>query len=217
MTAYPNSAARQAAAIRAHARRGVWRRLLSAVGVTAHTRAADAEAARWGLGGQWEQVTARMLAPLEAEGWRILHDRRLPSGANLDHVLITPDGTEIVVLDTKRWDISRPTVLRRGRVCCGTEDRHDQVVKVAGYADTVARRLRVPEESVTPLLVVHGSPVAGGHLDVMLLGRSSPVYVLDPEWLMSTLTASGRKAPADPQRAGALARRVDQVLPRYPK
>lgn len=218
MTVYQNSAARQAAAIRAHARRGVWRRVTAWAGVNPQARRADAQAALWAHGAKGEAATVRLLRPLEGMGWGIRHDLALPrSGANLDHVLIAPHGRLVVVLDTKTWHRGRTTRLVRGRVQCGDEDRHKRVADVGGYAQRVQLALAMPGVTVLPLLVVHGSPVAGGHLDVKVEGFEEPVYVLGTDWLMPTLTASGRKAPADPQRAAALVRRVDEILPRYAK
>lgn len=217
MTAYPNSAARQAAAIRGHARRGVWRRVTAWAGVNPAATRADAEAALWDQGAKGEEATKALLEPFKALGWGIRHDLALPrSGANLDHVLVAPYGRLVVVLDTKAWFLGRTTLVR-GRVHCGPEDRHKQVVDVGGYARRVQEALKVPGVTVLPLLVVHGRSVDGGHLDVRVPGFEDPVYVLDPEWLVSTLAACGRKAPADPQRVEALVRRVDQVLPRYAK
>jgi hypothetical protein len=214
--AYPNSAAAQAAAIRQHARRGVWRRLTAAVGLNPSAVRADAQAALWARGAAGEQATAARLAPLTAQGWHLRHDLALPrSRANLDHLLISPCGTGAVVLDTKAWHRGRPTHLVGGRVHCGAEDRHGQVEKVAGYAARVREALGMPGVEVLPLLVVHGSPVAGGHLDVRVEGWPLPVYVLAPDWLSSTLGHVGRRAVADPRAAAVLARRVDSVLLPY--
>jgi hypothetical protein len=155
-----------------------------------------------------------MLAPLEGVGWRVLHDRSLPgSRANLDHVLVSPCGTALVVLDTKRWHAQRPTRLVRGRVHCGTDDRHGQVDAVARYAARVAQAVGLPAESVWPLLVVHGSLVAGGRLEARAPAWEGPVWVLSPDWLVPTLA----RAPAgrDPGRAAALAAHVAQTLPPY--
>lgn len=175
-----NSAAAQAAALRAGARKGLWRRLLVFCGVRTKAMVrADAAAARWAHGAAGEAVTARLLAPLTAEGWHVLHDRALPkSRANLDTVLVTPCGTGLVVLDTKAWHRGRPTALIRGRVCCGSEDRHRQVEAVASYACRVAGVVGVPVAHVAPLLVVHNSPISGGHLQAQVEGWPGPVYVL---------------------------------------
>jgi hypothetical protein len=119
----------------------------------------------------------------------------------------------VVVLDTKTWHRGRPTALIRGRVCCGLEDRHAQIEKVAGYASRVQAALAMPGVVVWPLLVVHGSPIQGGRLEAQAPGWTGPVHVLGPEWLVPTL--AGAPQGRDPRAAAALVRRVDQVLPPY--
>jgi hypothetical protein len=189
--------------------------VLAWLGLSRPARRADALAARTALGAEWEQHTARMLRPLEAAGWHVLHDRRLPGRgrANLDHVLVSPCGTAVVILDTKRWHAGRPTTLIRSRVCCGVEDRHGQVEAVARYAARAAQALAVPGVVVWPLLVVHGSPIAGGRLEARAPGWDGPVWVLRPDLLVPTLAAA--PAGRDPQRAAQLAARVAAVLPPY--
>jgi hypothetical protein len=160
-----------------------------------------------------------MLAPLEGVGWHVLHDRALPGcKANLDHVLVSPCGTGLVVLDTKRWHAGRPTRLIGGRVHCGLEDRQEQVEKVARYAVRVAGLLGLPVESVVPMLVVHASQIVSpgfpaGRLEARAVAWRGVVHVLGPEWLVPTLVSSpdGR----DPGRAAVLAGRVARVLPPY--
>ncbi|MEU9014300.1 nuclease-related domain-containing protein [Streptomyces sp. NPDC048479] len=206
------SAAAWAEEARAAARRGLWRRVLTLLGVRAHTRRADAVAARRDHGAEGERATARLLAQLEAQGWHVRHDLALPrSRANLDHVLISPCGTTIVALDTKAWNRSWPTTLIRGRVHCGNQDRHEQVEKVAGYARRVADAVNIPRTAVRPLIVVHGSPVAGGYLEAST--PDGPVLVLSPPYLVPTL--AGAPGSRDPWRAGGLADRVDAVLLPY--
>jgi hypothetical protein len=104
VTVYDNSAARQAAAIRSRARRPGWRWLLARLGVTAHTRRADAQARAWGAGAKGEADTVGLLSVLEREGWRVLHDRAIPGArtANADHVLVSP-GARVFVVDSKLW------------------------------------------------------------------------------------------------------------------
>lgn len=209
------SAARQAAALRAGARRGLWRRLLAALGFPMPDSAREAVAARWDLGAAAEQETARMLHALRPQGWHILNDRALPgSRANLDHVLVSPCGTAVVVLDTKRWHARRQTVLVGGRVHCGVQDRHGQIEAVGSYARRVAAVLGLPESAVWPLLVVHGSPIAGGHLQAPL-ERGGVVYVLGTAYLVPTLASSPDPGRVDVVRAEGLARHVGRVLPPY--
>lgn len=212
------SAHEWAAQARAHARRGVWRRVLSWMGVTVHTRRADAVAARRSHGAAGEEATAQILAGLEAQGWHVRHDLMLRGRRfNLDHVLVSPCGTALVVVDTKAWDRGRTTSLVRGRVHCGIEgrqsrvDRHEEVQKLAGYARLVAQAVGLEPESVWPLLVVHGSPVAGCALEVPV--RGGTVFLLGPERVLPTLEAA--PAGRDPMAAAALAARVDQVLLPY--
>jgi hypothetical protein len=136
---------------------------------------------------------------------------------NLDHVLVSPCGTALVVVDTKNWHRGRTTSLVRGRVHCGIEgrhsrvDRHEQVQKLAGYARLVAQALALPASAVHSLLVVHGSPVQGGFLEVPV--RGGTVFVLGPDRVVPVLEASptGR----DVRRAAALALWVDRVLVPY--
>ena len=214
MTVFGNSAAREAAAIRARARRGVWRRVTAALGVSPAARRADARAALWDRGAEGEAATAALVAQLLAHGWQIRHDVRLPGRRfNIDHVLISPCGTAVVVLDTKVWHRGRPTVLVRGRVHCGAEDRHVQVEKVAGYAAAVQAALGLPGVVVWPLLVVHGSPITGGRLEARAEGWTGPLHVLGPDWLVPTLLSAPKVR--DPRRAAAVAARVDAVLRPY--
>ena len=215
MTAYRNSAAREAAAIRARARRGLWRRLTAALGISRAAQRADARAARWEYGAAAEADTARLLQALTPAGWHVLHDRRLPGcgRANLDHVLVSPCGTALVVLDTKRWHAQKPTRLVGGRVHCGGEDRHGQVEAVARYAARVGAAVGMPGVVVWPLLVVHGSPIPGGQLEAQADGWDGPVWVLSPDRLVPVL--AGAPGGRDRRGAAVLAGRVAAVLPPY--
>ncbi|MCX4606786.1 NERD domain-containing protein [Streptomyces anulatus] len=216
-----NSAAAQAADMRVQARRGVWQRLLAAVGVrTGRVRRADAVAARWEHGAAGEAETARLVAVLGSQGWVIRHDLRMPgSRANLDHLLISPCGTAVVVLDSKNWHRSRTTMLVGGRVHCGTEgrdpryDRQNEVDAVASYARRVSRALGMPGVVVWPLLVIHGSPIAGGRLEAAAPDWAGVVHVVGPARLVPTLAAAPKVH--DPVRAAAVAARVDRVLLPY--
>lgn len=56
----------------------------------------------WGIGAEGEERTARVLDPLRHEGFRVLHDRRMPHGrANIDHLVIGPTG--VFVVETKSY------------------------------------------------------------------------------------------------------------------
>jgi hypothetical protein len=66
------------------------------------------------LGSNGELAVARAVAPLTVSGWHVLHDRSLPRGGNLDHLLVGPGG--VLVLDAKNWSgtVSSQGVLRAG-------------------------------------------------------------------------------------------------------
>jgi hypothetical protein len=215
-----SSAAAHAARVRAEARRGLWRRIQAWLGVGKEIRRADARAARWALGAEAEEATARLLRPLEAQGWYVRHDLGMAGRReNYDTVMVAPDGT-VVVLDTKRWPRNAVTTLVGGRVCCRVEDRHGQVEvedrhgqveKVSRYANRIARAVGVPE--VVAVILVHGSPVAGGYLEARVPGLPRPVYVLTPDTALTVLSAAPQHR--DPARAAQVAAAVDRVLHPY--
>ena len=60
------------------------------------------EAVAWRRGAVGERRTARLLGPLERQGWAVLHDLAVPrSQANLDHLVIGPGG--VFVIDSKQY------------------------------------------------------------------------------------------------------------------
>jgi acyl-coenzyme A thioesterase PaaI-like protein len=192
----------------------VWRRILAWLGWSRAAARADAVAARHERGAWGEQETARLLAVLETQGWHVWHDLMLAGyRANIDHVLVSPCGTAVVVADSKVWHRGRTTQLVGGRVHCGVEDRHEQVDAVARYAQRVAVALGMPAGAVWPVLVVHGSPVPGGRLEARAAGWAGRVQMLSAGLLVSTLARSVRGR--DQRAAAALAGRVDRVLRPY--
>ncbi|WP_406257448.1 nuclease-related domain-containing protein [Streptomyces chartreusis] len=212
MTVFGNSAAREARAIRARARRGLWRRVTAWMGVNPEAARADAVAARWELGAQAERNTARLVRRLRWQGWRIRHDRRLTGRRfNLDHVLISPCGTAVVVADTKRWNAGRSTTVVGGRLCCGMEDRHGEAEKAARYAALVGQALGMPGVAVWPVLVIHASPVPGGHVQVATV--DGMVQVMAAGEVLRVL----RSAPQGWSwgRSRRVARRLDEVVRPY--
>ncbi|MER6092523.1 nuclease-related domain-containing protein [Streptomyces bluensis] len=212
MSVFGNSASREAAAIRRRARRGVRRRVTAWLGMNPEAARADARAALWELGGRYEKKTARIVRRLRWRGWRIRHDKRLAGRRfNLDHVLISPCGTAIVVADTKRWHAKRETHADGGRLCCGTEDRHDEAEKVARYALLVREALGLPDVAVWPLLAVHESRVRGGHFRVAT--AAGVVQVVAAEGLVGVLRGAPKAWSWG--RSRRVAARVDSVLRPY--
>ncbi|MGW7630497.1 nuclease-related domain-containing protein [Streptomyces griseoincarnatus] len=210
---YRNSAGREAARIRRAARRGVWGHVTAWAGLNPEAARADAVAARWELGAEAERETARRLRVLRLYGWRIRHDLRLAGRRfNLDHVLVSPCGTAVVVADTKRWPVGRTVTVDGGRLWLigkgVAEDRTTEAEKAARYACLVAAAVGV---QVWPLLIVHGSDVHGEHLEVDTV--SGRVQVVAVHQAVRVL----RAAPAgwSWSRARQTAGRVDEVLRPY--
>ncbi|MFD1277338.1 NERD domain-containing protein, partial [Streptomyces kaempferi] len=111
----------------------MWRRLLALVGFQVVDARMESLAQRAEKGAAAERATGAKLRILESRGWYVLHGRHVPGcRADLDHVLVPPNGRAVVVLDTKRWHAQQATYLKGGKVHCGGEDRHDQIEAVAG-------------------------------------------------------------------------------------
>ncbi|GHC36932.1 MULTISPECIES: nuclease-related domain-containing protein [Streptomyces rochei group] len=209
------STSREAARLHAQARRGWWRRILRWIGINATDRRLEAAAVRQEQGSIGEQKTALLLSRLPA-GWTVLHDLAVPGRRfNLDHVLIPPSGLGVIVLDSKKWRRTWTTTLVRGRVQCGEQDRHEQIVRFAGYVSGTAAALGVPAGMLMPVIVVHGSPVAGGRLDVPVPAWERTVHVLAADVLVDVLAGMpGGRGPVQPA-AVDLAARVRRTLPQY--
>ena len=209
MSAAGGSADQWGKDLSAHARRGLWRPLLSALGVTVHTRAADAKAANCAAGAKGEQLTAALLAPLESAGWTVLHDRAIPGAAraNADHIVITPAG-RVYVIDSKLWSAKKGHGLvhaQDGRLWHGHRYADKAIDSLLYEARLAERALGVP---VQPLVAVHNAPVQDGRFVV----RDVPV--LTAGLLVQALVMND--GPRDPG-AGSLARRAVVVLPPYPR
>ncbi|WP_333757980.1 nuclease-related domain-containing protein [Streptomyces sp. ISBFB 2968] len=209
------STADEGARLRAEASKGWWRTVLRWCGINANDRRLDAAAVRQEQGSLGEQQTAALLARLPA-GWTVFHDLAVPGRRfNLDHVAIPPSGAGVIVLDSKKWHAGWPTTLVRGRVHCGRQDRHQQIVKFAGYVSGTAAALGMPAGMLMPVIVVHGSPVAGGRLDVAVPEWERTVHVLAADQLVDVLAGMpGGRGPVQPA-AAALADRVRRTLPQY--
>lgn len=184
MNAAGGSAARWGEEQRAAVRRGVWRRLLAVLGLSAAARRADARAAACDAGAVGEQRTAALLQPLEAAGWLVLHDRAIPGArrANADHVLVSP-GARVFLVDSKLWSARYPVHERDGLLWHGEAGRpqadRSRVVRSVLYeTDLVARAVGVP---VQPVIAVHNATVAGNGFmvqDVPVLPAGRLVEVL---------------------------------------
>jgi Nuclease-related domain len=197
----PRTGPGASAATRARQLRTPTVRIATALGVP--TRRGH-QAARWDAGAEGERRTAALLDRLTADGWTVLHDRALPHGrANVDHLVVSPGGV-VILPDSKRWSSRYRVRVVGGRLLHGTHDVTDRLAGLRHEAATVRAVLGVP---VTPLVVMHGAPLAAG--EAVLDG----VRIVPADRLLPVLRALGRAASAP--GAAALARRADHALPPY--
>jgi hypothetical protein len=117
------------------------------------------DAIAWRRGAAGERRTARLLAPLERQGWVVLHDLAVPgSPANLDHLVIGPGG--VFVVDSKQYR-GRLQLDPSGRLWHGRYPLTAVLRAVSFEADRAAQVLADPQV-VVPIVAVHGAQVPWG-------------------------------------------------------
>jgi hypothetical protein len=120
------------------------------------------DAVAWRRGAAGERRTARLLAPLERNGWAVLHDLALPgSRANLDHLMIGPGG--VFVIDSKQYR-GRLQLDPTGRLWHGRYPLAPALRAVSFEADQAAQVLPDPGVPVLPLVAIHGAQVPWGRV-----------------------------------------------------
>ncbi|MER6253662.1 nuclease-related domain-containing protein [Streptomyces sp. NPDC001584] len=177
---------------------------------------AVAEAGRWSAGAEGERRTAEQVRALADEGWFGLFDRHVPGlhSANVDIVLIAPDGT-LITVDAKLWHRRAQVEAVDGRLVHGEKDysgairsarlETDQIV--GALHDALRRRGTIPMPEAIALIAVHNAPVA--HSGFSLDG----VRVVPAGQLLATLR--NLPGPPDPELAAVVARAAMELLPRY--
>jgi hypothetical protein len=117
------------------------------------------DAVAWRRGAAGEQRTARLLSPLERQGWVVLHDLAVPgSAANIDHLAIGPGG--VFVIDSKQYR-GRLQLDPSGRLWHGRYPLDPILRAVSFEADRAAQVLADPQV-VVPIVAVHGAQVPWG-------------------------------------------------------
>jgi hypothetical protein len=160
------------------------------------------DASAWRRGAAGERRTARLLGPLERQGWVVLHDLAVPSSrANIDHLVIGPGG--VFVIDSKQYR-GRLQLDRSGRLWHGRYPLAPVLRSVEFQADQAAQVLTDPDVVVVPIVAVHGAQVPWGKV------VTDGVPVLPARRLPSML----RELPAivGPERVAGLA---DQARVRF--
>jgi hypothetical protein len=118
------------------------------------------DALAWRRGAAGERRTARLLGPLERQGWAVLHDLAIPgSRANLDHLVIGPGG--VFVIDSKQYR-GRLQLDSSGRLWHGRFPLAPILRAVDFEADQAGRVLVDPDVVVVPIVAVHGAQVPWG-------------------------------------------------------
>jgi hypothetical protein len=117
------------------------------------------DAIAWRRGAAGERRTARLLGPLERQGWAVLHDLAVPgSPANLDHLVIGPGG--VFVVDSKQYR-GRLRLDPSGRLWHGRYLLTAVLRAVSFEADRASQVLADPQV-VVPIVAVHGAQVPWG-------------------------------------------------------
>jgi hypothetical protein len=121
----------------------------------------------YAAGADGEEAVAAALAPLAAEGWFALHDRVMPTGGNIDHILVGPGA--VIVLDAKAWN--GQLEVRNGRLYNGNWSQAKALTKLAAQRDAVRDALNV-DGPVDMALVITTQPDFGPELvgDAVVLG-----------------------------------------------
>jgi hypothetical protein len=118
------------------------------------------DAVAWRRGAAGERRTARLLGPLERQGWAVLHDLAVPgSRANLNHLVIGPGG--VFVIDSKQYR-GRLGLDPSGRLWHGRSPLAPTLRTVSFEADQAAQVLPDPGVAVVPIVAVHGAQVPWG-------------------------------------------------------
>jgi Nuclease-related domain len=116
----------------------------------------------WRRGAAGERRTARLLAPLERQGWAVLHDLAIPnSQANIDHLVIGPGG--VLAIDSKQYR-GRLRVNRDGMVWHGRHLLVSALRTTLWEADQADEVLGIAGLTVAALVAVHGASVPWGAL-----------------------------------------------------
>lgn len=118
----------------------------------------------WARGAAGERKTARILRPLVWFGfgvWAVIHDFRVGSKYNGDHLVVGRCGP--VYVDTKTWAAknARVTTDRNGRLWYGRYPQQKTIETVLWEADSAAQALGHPVRAV---IAVHHAAVPRGGL-----------------------------------------------------
>ena len=163
----------------------------------------------WQTGAAGEVRTGQLLEPLAAEGFRILHDRKIPGArsANIDHIAIGPPG--VFVVETKSYSgslqIRGDEIFVAGRRKNGWIDEVNR--EAAAVQTMLGAEMAALGLTLSPIICVHradlpwfksevrGVRVVGGK-DLVARLRKSEVVLGPPEVERLASLANARLRPA---------------------
>ena len=160
----------------------------------------------WRIGAEGERKTAAYLAGLDAAGFIVRHDRRVPGyGGNVDHIALGPTG--VWVIETKSY---RGSVEIYGDRLEINGQRRDRIVDQV-YKEAIAVQIALGDRlsslglTVTPVLCLHRAKL--GWTDKSVRG----VRVVDGRGLVKLVGATNRRLQEDD--VAALASEIDRLFP----
>jgi hypothetical protein len=122
------------------------------------------ETLAWARGAAGERHVARLLAPLEAHGWTVLHDLRVPhSKANIDHLVVGLPG--VFVVDAKHYR-GKLHLSQDGGLWHGRYPLAAALSATRWEADKVQATLGAYDVDVVPIVAVCGAPVPFGQVSI---------------------------------------------------
>jgi hypothetical protein len=163
----------------------------------------------WQTGSAGEVRTGQLLEPLAAEGFRILHDRKIPGArnANIDHIVIGPPG--VFVVETKSYSgslqIRGDEIFVAGRRKNGWIDEVNR--EAAAVQAALAAEMAGLGLTVQPVICVHradlpwfksevrGVRVVGGK-DLVCRLRKAAVLMSDADVKRIAALSEARLRPA---------------------
>jgi hypothetical protein len=167
-------------------------------------------AARWRMGATGERRTGRALDPLRRKGWRVLHDRQLGprSRANLDHLLIAPDGT-VFNVDSKMRNGSVRYDRRRNYLRIGRTSGYQLVSSTLYESERITQTLarEVGPVQVVSVLAVHRAKLPPWH-QIEIKG----VRVMGARSVRRWLTSQAGRSTA---RGQEVAQAAERLFPAY--
>ena len=153
----------------------------------------------WRTGALGEERTGDLLRPLEAQGFRVMHDRLMPrSRANIDHIVVGPPG--VFIVETKNY--GGKLRVRRGEVWVAGRRKTEIVAQAKREAAAVA--VVVSPVPVTPLLCVHRADLGWFKVE------TDGVRIVAPREMVKVL----RKSPVrlTPDEVTRLADQIEKSL-----